>query len=221
MKIHKPKTYLKIARNTIMGPPEPEPQITRTLRKIHGDLFVDIGANIGQYALGLAGHFTQVYAFEPNPPMAEKLFQLSVSKRKVSVFPVALSNMDGERMFYTNPFAGSTGSANTILKEFVYKPEVDPKIRPPDQTFIGKDGVLVKTAKYDSMITSVADLVKMDVEGAEFLVLEGMRESIDRGRVTRICVELHNRDRKRELETVLNGYRTRWLDHSHIYGELP
>lgn len=221
MKLHRPKTYWRLLHKTVMGPPLPEPEVMKTLSRVHGKLFVDIGANIGQYSLALAKNFEQVYAFEPNPPMAEKLHELSPKTRIVSVFQVALSNTDGETMFYTNPFAGTTGSANTILKEFLYKPKVDPKIRPPDQVFTGQAGIQVKMAKYDSMIQSVADLVKIDVEGAEFMVLEGMKEALDRGRVSRICVELHNRDREDELELVLNAYNTQWLDNSHIYGELP
>src|SRR6266568_2116354 len=65
-----------------------------------------------------------------------------------------------------------------------------------------------------------ADLVKIDVEGAEFLVLEGMRESFAKQRVRNILVELHDRDRKEELETVLksNLAHVFWVDNQHIYG---
>jgi len=74
---------------------------------------------------------------------------------------------------------------------------------------------------FDSLLSEPkADLVKVDVEGAEFLVLEGMRESFARQRVTNILVELHNRDRKGELETILrsNFGNVFWVDHQHLFG---
>ena len=74
---------------------------------------------------------------------------------------------------------------------------------------------------FDSLLSEPkADLVKIDVEGAEFLVLEGMRESLAGQRVRNILVELHDRDRKEELERILrsNFGHLFWVDHQHLYG---
>jgi methyltransferase FkbM-like protein len=62
--------------------------------------------------------------------------------------------------------------------------------------------------------------VKIDVEGAEFLVLEGMKESFAKQRVMNILVELHDRDRKEELETILrsNFGNVFWVDNQHLFG---
>ncbi len=61
---------------------------------------------------------------------------------------------------------------------------------------------------------------KIDVEGAEFLVLEGMKESLAKRRVRNILVELHDRGRKEELETILRNHfgDVFWVDHQHLYG---
>jgi hypothetical protein len=74
---------------------------------------------------------------------------------------------------------------------------------------------------FDRLLSEpTADLVKIDVEGAEFLVLEGMKESFASRRVSNILVELHDRDRKAELEAILNSNFSHvfWVDPQHLYG---
>lgn len=224
MKLHKPRTYIRLAKRAIFPKASPviEPLVKNRLKNIHGSLFVDIGANIGHYTFLLAPNFNFIYAFEPHAEYYATLAK-KINWRydnRITAYEMALSNRDGETLFYTNPFAKAMGSACTILPAFEYKPDVDPDQRPPDQIFYGHNGRMVKTAKYDSVVKRPADLVKIDVEGAEFLVLEGMMQSIDTGKVKRICVELHNRDRKKELSSILSDYRQEWLDRSHLLASL-
>lgn len=56
------------------------------------------------------------------------------------------------------------------------------------------------------------DLVKVDVEGGEWKVLEGAEPILER--IRSWVVELHNSNRKGELENwfVSRGYSVRWLD---------
>jgi hypothetical protein len=61
--------------------------------------------------------------------------------------------------------------------------------------------------RYDSLVEyDTADLVKMDVEGDEFLVLEGMKRALKENRVRAIMVELHDRTQSNELVFLLEGY---------------
>jgi len=69
------------------------------------------------------------------------------------------------------------------------------------------------------------DLIKVDVEGAEWKVLEGAERILER--IKSWVVELHDPDRKEELENwfVSRSYSVRWLDFrfkgsrtaNHIY----
>jgi hypothetical protein len=62
------------------------------------------------------------------------------------------------------------------------------------------------------------DLIKIDVEGAEFLVLRGAQKTLDRVRY--VMVELHDLRRKSELEKALSdhSFSYRWVDLHHILG---
>ena len=72
----------------------------------------------------------------------------------------------------------------------------------------------------------MADLIKVDVEGAEILVLEGAKGVLSN--VKQWIVEVHDienvlippsEERKLLFQSFFeeNGYTTRWLDVRHIY----
>ena len=65
-------------------------------------------------------------------------------------------------------------------------------------------------------------MVKIDVEGAEFLVLEGMRAKIKEHQIKRIIVELHNKENKSRLESTFTeyGYTVEWVDPDHLFATL-
>ncbi len=183
-----------------------EKNVRNVLKNIRGDCFFDVGANTGFYSLLLRHNFRQVYAIEPVPTSARRL------KRR-------LSTRNGRATFYVNSDSSTiidNLSASSLFEKFEFR-SCD---NAPDRTYTGSP-ISVETITFDSLLSEPsADLVKIDVEGAEFLVLEGMRESFAKQRVRNILVELHDRDRKEELETVLksNLAHVFWVDNQHIYG---
>ncbi len=198
-----------------------EKNVRNLLKSIHGDCFYDVGANIGYYSLLLRHNFRQVYAVEPLPSNVRQLKRrLSVRfVRNVIVVPVALSDKNGVATFYVNPDQKNifnNFSASSLFEKF----ESRPCDHGPSRIYAGSP-ISVETMTFDRLLSEpTADLVKIDVEGAEFLVLEGMRESLARRRVSNILVELHNRDRKEELESILssNFGHVFWVDRQHLYG---
>jgi len=198
-----------------------ERNVRDLLKSIRGDCFYDVGANVGYYSLLLRHNFRRVYAVEPvlrNVRHLKRRLSLRFV-RNIMVVPIALSDKNGKATFYVNSDSRTVIdnlSASSLLERFEFR-SCD---HSPDRTYAGSP-ISVETMTFDSLLSEPrADLVKIDVEGAEFQVLEGMRESLASRRVNNILVELHDRDRKGELEAMLssNFSHVFWVDPQHLYG---
>lgn len=185
------------------------------VKRVRGNMFVDVGANIGRYAIRLARNFKTIHAFEPNPYYFHTLKENA--PRNIVLHPSALSDTDGECLLYLN-IVGHGGSADTILKEFHYNPADNPK---GEQKYVGSEeqSVRVPMNRFDTLFKEDVDLVKIDVEGAEFLVLAGMERGLSEQTVKRLVVELHDASQRFRLEELFmrKHYRTGWLDPTHLY----
>jgi FkbM family methyltransferase len=124
----------------------------------------DIGANIGWYSLNLAkryGSAVSVHAFEPIPATYEELNQniaLNGAQAVVQPHNFGFSDVSGRVTFFYYP----QGSGNASIADLSGRGEVQ-EIVCDVQTiddYVREAGV-------------VPDLVKCDVEGAEFLVFKG------------------------------------------------
>jgi FkbM family methyltransferase len=150
-----------------------EPHVAVTLDRVlrHGDVFVDVGANVGFHtvrgsrAVGARG---RVVAVEANPENA-RLIAHTVDLNgltNVEILPFALSAERGHVTFGTH--IGSNGG------------------------FLGTDadiratgwGTLVPTFPLDALGLERVSVMKIDVEGAEGLVIDGAIRTIERDRPT-------------------------------------
>jgi len=130
-----------------------------------GATFVDVGANLGIYTLmagRIVGHLGRVIAFEPSAqsfPLLRQNIELN-HLTNVHAFPVALSEKTGETLLYHAPCP----SGNSLGK---------------DPSFNGNCEVVV-TESLDNIVQEVSvervDVIKMDVQGAEELVLRGAQK---------------------------------------------
>lgn len=141
-----------------------EKYTTEIFRKLvkPGDIFLDIGANLGHYALiaaPLVGEKGRVYAFEPaadNYALLVRSVAANGFKNIVTV-PQAVSNRAGATRLVLDPHeAGMHRLASS-----------------------GDDGrsIAIETVTLDQYLKDRekrVDIIKMDVEGAEMLVWEGM-----------------------------------------------
>jgi FkbM family methyltransferase len=149
--------------------------------------FLDIGANIGQTLIDFcAADADRPYiGFEPNPRCVEVLDDLVRANglRRCLVVPVGLSNATGIARLLSRPGSETDSGASidaTLRPGRVWDVSLVPcfpldEIREP----LGIDGIA---------------LVKIDVEGAELAVLEGMRRTIANSAPWIACEVLH-RDR--------------------------
>jgi FkbM family methyltransferase len=192
-----------------------EAPVRRALTSLSGDVFWDVGANTGYYALRFSPRFRQVRAFEPNPE-AVKILKNKIAKgriQNVTVEPLALGDSVGISRLYlfTHVREKTVGSRNSLIRDSSICGDGSPN----DKT-ITTPSIEVETTTADVLLgPGKVDLMKIDVEGAEFMVLQGARVALSQGRIHRLVIELHDQTRKDELESVLvdNGYRTEWLDY--------
>lgn len=141
------------------------------------DVFYDIGASVGLVSINAAKKCKIVYAFEPDPSVRSRLERNSQLNfyENLNIINWAVSNVRGEVNLFSDGVEGYSASLVEIGK---------------------RDSVKVNCDKIDSAIKrgdiSIPDVVKMDIEGAEILALQGMRETLNSISCPRVLfVEIH------------------------------
>lgn len=157
-----------------------EPQVTRHLRTFlsQGMTVLDIGANVGYYTLlfsELVGSNGRVFAFEPEPSRFN-LLKANVEENRctnVVLRREAVSNMTGEMRL-----------------------NMDPRANPGDNRLFdwpdARSSVMVKTVRLDDLFPdplSSVDFVKMDIQGAEAIAFQGMRNLVSTSRAITVLME--------------------------------
>jgi FkbM family methyltransferase len=191
--------------------------VRRALIPLSGHEFWDVGANTGYYTLMLAKNFDRVRAFEPNPD-AVGILRRKIAKshfQNVQIVPVALSDSVGKSRLYlhTEVREKTIGSSNSLIPSFGVARQGSADVKGISSVPF----VQVKTDTVDNLLgNDRVDLMKIDVEGAEFMVLSGAMKTLDEGRITNLMIELHDGKRKDELDSLLTRrhYRTKWLDYA-------
>jgi len=171
----------------------------KRIRALHlqGKVIYDIGAHIGfhsVYFARLVGSRGKVYAFEPNPNNIERLKLIRDKnpdiKNVIKVLDVAVSNVVGTEEFCMSDdveSGRSSGSfidtADTIWERSAFKQRGFTEMR-------------VKTVPMDLFrqelgIQDLPDMMKIDVEGAESLVLLGAKQTITKAKPV-IFLEVHS-----------------------------
>lgn len=133
---------------------------------------VDVGAGTGHLSLLPIFHPTAIFhAFEPNPVHVEILqanLALHNIQDRVTVYPVALMHTAGTYTLRVPTDPQSSGCSTLGERN----------LQPP--IFEGGREYRVETRTLDSYEFERVDLIKLDVEGAEKLVLGGAEETIER-----------------------------------------
>lgn len=132
-----------------------------------GDVFYDIGANCGFFTLlasKLVGPTGHVYAFEPNPSILAKLrrnLELN-GVDNVTTFPLGASDANAVHEFTVMRGTNSGMSSMRAIE--------------------GNETSQIEVVRIDDLIAERGlrppDFVKMDIEGAEFRAVQGMRRAL-------------------------------------------
>jgi FkbM family methyltransferase len=167
-----------------------------------GDLFIDVGASVGVYSLWVRELGARVVAVEPSPDAVSRLrrnLELSGAD-EVEVLEVALSDADGELLM-----TRYLDATNHILLEAA--------------TGVAKtyETQVVRSTTLDHVLGDRhAAGVKVDVEGAELLVVQGASRALAEHRVDTLQLEWNElslrtlgSDRSALLDLLReHGYRT-------------
>lgn len=132
-----------------------------------GMVVADVGANVGVYALLAAervGAAGRVYAFEPDPDnfaLLEKNIAVNGYERIVTAHQAAVADRAGRLTLYRRP-----------------EHHGDHRIYQPAGAV--REGVEVPVTTLDALLSEVSrlDVVKLDIQGAEWLALQGMSAAI-------------------------------------------
>ena len=132
-------------------------------------LYFDIGANVGKWSLANIKKCSKIIAVEPSPEVFKNLIINCKNNKNIKCLNYAVCNKDNEIIkFYENSCL-STLNKNWLCakKSRFYK-------MPYKEIFC-------KTIKLDTLIKKYGkpDLIKVDVEGAEHLVISSLSQKVD------------------------------------------
>jgi FkbM family methyltransferase len=179
--------------------------------KVKAEIFLDIGANIGLYCLKLADvePVKRVIAFEPDPrnfaQLAGNVFLNGLTER-IELRQEALSDRAGTATFHVQ----RGGGENFISGQSGFSAQGE-----------GFLPIEVKTARLDDLLALEGKIIaaKIDVEGHEDKVIEGMKRLLAKNSVL-IQIEVFP-ENFAKIETLLKGLglglRAKLLEQGHDY----
>lgn len=165
-----------------------ETPVRRELKRelSQGGTFIDIGANIGLhtlYATTLIGATGKVIALEPHPVTRElfrKNLEINGLLDRVTISPLAVSSEDDATVLFEYFAEHPAMSGLKVSKEILEK-------------FNGTlEKIEVNTITIDTLVerlSIVPDLIKIDVEGFEYKVLQGCVKTIENHKNVRFLME--------------------------------
>lgn len=195
-----------------------EPECTRIMKKwLKKDMtVVELGANIGYYALmeaSIIGKKGKIYAVEPFPSnfeLLQKNIKLNPYENIIEPYNIAIGDKSGTEKLYVS---NEHNLCNMLASETT-------------------DFVEVKTETLDNFVTDkkLPDLIRMDIEGYEYYVLDGMKKTLQQCKSCKMFIEVHpfqmyeqGLDYKKPLQTLFDlGFDPKYVvkEHGPIKEEL-
>jgi len=150
-----------------------------------GSVFIDVGANVGKYSLmfsKMIGNTGKIIAIEPVPNTFEALTEAIKLNKFDNIVPLNIACWNKNTKL--NMFQAEMSGESTIKEDY------------------GLGYFAVEARTLDSIVhelgLNTVDSVKIDVEGSEIEVLEGM-ENILKQHTPEIVIEIHQEHQKHIL----------------------
>jgi FkbM family methyltransferase len=162
-----------------------------------GQVFYDVGANNGflsLFASYLVGERGRVYAFEPFPPNV-KAIETAIRQNQLTncyLVSQAVAETDGEMHLYFEQ-SGSIATPSLLAGR-------------------SNQSITVQTVTLNSFIKKHPwpKLVKVDVEGAEALLLKGATDLLEMASAPSWLIEVHSAAVDQKIKAILDDYDYYW-----------
>ena len=180
-----------------------EPYVKSILDKEvkYNDVIIDIGANIGVYAIPLAKRVSKVIAFEPHPKISEMLEKSIELNQLHNIILIKKPVGDMKKKVSYNLSVIPMYSGVNINNN------VDSAIETIEIQSIDLDTALSMENKVDWLI--------IDVEGFEINVLNGARNILKKYS-PKIIIEAHHVDKVKDI-LINEGYSITFLSYNYYY----
>lgn len=175
---------------------EPEFKILQHIVDPHRNS-VDVGAWKGIYSSWLQKYSKHVYAYEPNPITFRFL---NYAKGNVTATNCAISNKAGTATLRIEKVPGHKPRKSGRGEDFWYD-DMGGSLR-ADKFGDGYKEMQVETRRLDDENLENVGFMKIDVEGHEFEVLEGARQTIESSRPV-MLIEIEERHNRKPIAEAL------------------
>ena len=184
-------------------------------------IVVDIGANVGLYSLYAASKNHKVYAFEPES-LNFSCLNLNIFDNnfndKIFAFPIAINDVEKiSRLNLSSMHYG--GSGNTFDRQIS---DSGLKFEP-----IFKQGsVSFSLDEICKRLNFTPDIIKIDVDGNELKVINGMKEVLVSKNLKSICIELNPKFKEHsEVLEILSNYfddckKYQWYEGQEVFNYI-
>ncbi len=170
------------------------------------DVIIDLGAHLGKFTAEFAKRARTVYAFEPHPDIFASLQKNTCRFSNVVAYQKAISDEDGEATLYSDPSQTSRPTEGSTLSN-----------QKRDVSY--ENGFSVETVQLSKFIQDLhlqVKLIKIDIEGMEYNVINDLLNSGAIDLVDLVYVEDHCQyvdGLELQREQTLEEIRKRKLEH--------
>jgi FkbM family methyltransferase len=200
----------------VRGDAEPRIQKVLAERLKPGDIFFDLGANIGLFTLlaaRIVGATGEVFSFEPDSQNAARL-RRNVERNQfanVTIIEAGVWSSTGKLNFLAAEATSPDRGVGTFMQS-----------GPSEE--LNHSGTLASCVALDDFARTAPPptAIKCDVEGAELEFLRGAQATVQKFRPWIIC-EMHSKANDRAARELLSqwNYKLESLDETHVLATAP